>query len=278
MTVPTILIAGCGDVGGIAARLLMDGGHTVYGLRRRTALLPEGVHPVAADLISGAGFEQMPQKADSLVYMASANERTEAGYRQAYVDGLARMLATEVGQSAACVLFVSSTSVYGQQDGQWVDESSLTEPARFNGAVMLEAEQLVLGLAHGIVLRLGGIYGPGRNRLIKRAKGGAECVEEPPQYTNRIHSFDAAAAIVHLLALDEPAPIYLGVDSDPAPQHVVLDWMAERVGGPAVKRVAAGSSGRAGTGSKRCSNARLLASGFTPRYPGFRQGYGELLE
>ena len=144
---------------------------------------------------------------------------------------------------------------------------------------MLEAEAVTMTVGQPIILRLGGIYGSARSRLIERVRAGAECVAEPPQYTNRIHRCDAATAIAHLLMHSTPASTYLGVDSDPAPRHVVLDWLADRLQAPPVVRLALASraASGAGPGSKRCNNARLLDSGLSLRYPSFRDGYRSML-
>jgi nucleoside-diphosphate-sugar epimerase len=271
----TVLIAGCGDVGNALGRRLLQGGHEVYGLRRNVAALSAGIKPVAADLVKGAGLNAAPREVDAIVYCAAADARTPDGYRAAYIDGV-KVLATRYAHQPRWV-FVSSTAVYGQCDGSWVDETSPTQPERFNGAVMRDAEQLVLSFgSHNCVVRFGGIYGPGRGQLIERVRSGRPCVETPVQYTNRIHRDDCAGVLAHVLASDEPASVYLGVDCEPAPSHVVQDWIAERIGVPVPPR-RQGDPGAGGPGSKRCSNAQLLQSGYEFFYPDFRAGYGALL-
>lgn len=172
------------------------------------------------------------------------------------------------------LLFTSSTAVYGQQAGEWVDESSPTEPADFAGQRLLEGEALVRSAPFpGTVLRLGGIYGPGRSSLIERARGG---VSSASGYTNRIHRDDAAAALAHLAALPQVEGTLIGVDSEPALACEVLSWLAQRLELPA-PRPGVVPSARAARGSKRCRNARLLATGFRFRYPTYREGYAALL-
>ena len=151
-------------------------------------------------------------------------------------------------------LFTSSTAVYAQDSGEWVDENSETAPQRFNGQVMLEAEAVALAAPRGQVLRLGGLYGPGRNRLIRLARERVACQAEPPRYTNRIHCQDAARAAHHLLLradANEELGVVLGVDSDPAPEHVVRDWLTAQLS------LAPSPRDNAGRGqNKRCRNAR----------------------
>lgn len=281
----TVLLAGCGDVGNALATRLLADGHRVIGLRRQVAALAPGVLAWRADLASGDGLEtlpaHLPARIDAVVYTAAADERSEAAYQAAYVDGVACLReALARGQQAAEPrwLFVSSTAVYAQRHGEWIDETSATEPQRFNGRILLQAERALLaGVRQASVLRCGGIYGPGRRRLIETVLAGRGCVADPPQYSNRIHRDDCAGVLRHLLTLPDAAPLYLGVDCEPAPAHEVQAWLARRLGAAPPPRLSAADAGRAGVGSKRCSNARLLASGYRFVYPDYRAGYASLL-
>lgn len=141
----TLMIAGCGDVGSRLARRLAATGWRVYGLRRDVAQLPAEIHPVAGDLQQPACPEAWPRgELDYLVYCAAASQHDEAGYRAAYVDGLRHVLAwlAEHGQRPRRLLFVSSSGVYVQQSGEWIDEDSPAEAEGYSGRVMLEAERL----------------------------------------------------------------------------------------------------------------------------------------
>jgi nucleoside-diphosphate-sugar epimerase len=272
-----ILIAGCGDVGGLLAVRLRADGHAVFGLRRDASRVPAGVTAVAADLAEPSTLAGLPGPFDAVVYTATPGASSDAGYERAYVAGQ-RNLAAALSARFALPgrwLFASSTAVYGHSAGEWVDEASATEPAGFSGRRLLEAEALVasLGVARPIAVRFGGIYGPGRTWLVERVRAGAPCAAGPPIYTNRIHREDCAGVLAHLLALPDPESCYLGVDSNPAAQCEVMDWIAERIGAPRPAREATGGS----RGSKRCRNARLLATGYRMRYRGYRDGYAALL-
>jgi nucleoside-diphosphate-sugar epimerase len=272
-----ILIAGCGDVGMALGRMLVEDGHRVYALRRKVGELPPSLEAIAADLTDSATLRSLPD-ADFVYYTAAADGRDEAAYDRAYVIGLGNLLQSlkEHSQSKVRFVFVSSTGVYGQNAGEWVDESSPTVPQRFSGKKLLEGERICLeGMLPATVVRFGGIYGPGRNRLLRQVRDGATCVEEPPHYTNRIHRDDCARVLRHLLQLDEPAPVYVGVDCDPAPQCTVMDWLAERMNAPAPRRKSARGLGGQG---KRCRNDLLLDSGYRFLYPTFREGYAPLVD
>ena len=278
---PTLMIAGCGDVGSRLGVQLKDAGWQVYGLRRSVAALPAGITPVAGDLADSNVPAQWPEGAlDYLVYAAAATEHDEAGYRRAYYDGLANTLAwlQRRGQSPKRVIFVSSSGVYAQEGGVWVDENSPAEASSYSGRIMLEAERLLLDSAFpATVVRLTGIYGPGREWLLKQVRMGYRVVSEPPLYANRLHADDCAGLLAFLLqadaagkALDE---LYIGVDDDPAPLHEVVAWLRDYLG---VTEWAEESTVRR-SGSKRCSNARARALGWAPRYPSFREGYAAVL-
>lgn len=278
-----ILIAGCGYVGSaLAAELVMEG-HDVWGLRRRPLSLPLGVRPIAADLGDPSALKDLPGRLDAVVYLVSAGGADDPHYRSAYVEGPRILLEALDAQMPAPgrFLFVSSTAVYAQDHGEWVDETSPTEPTHFSGRRLLEGEQLVLaGPIRPVVVRLAGIYGPRRTRLIEQVRSGtATYRRRPEQWTNRIHRDDCAGVLKHLLFLERPERLYLGVDCEPASQRAVMEWIAGALGAPTPRAVSAADSGvRRSRGNKRCSNRRLLESGYVFRFPTYREGYRQVLE
>ena len=143
---------------------------------------------------------------------------------------------------------------------------------------MLEAERVALksGIPASTV-RLTGIYGPGREWMLGQVRKGYRVAVDPPLYGNRIHADDAAGLLAFLLDADLQGKTlddcYIGVDNDPAPLAEVVGWLRERLG---VTTWAEEASVRR-AGSKRCSNARAKALGWEPRYPSYREGYGEIL-
>ncbi|WLI12760.1 MULTISPECIES: SDR family oxidoreductase [Pseudomonas] len=282
MSAPSVLIAGCGDVGSRLATQLLAGHWQVYGLRRNVSRLPTGVLGVAGDLFSAQCPADWPTATlDYLVYSAAATDHDEAGYRAAYVEGLQHVLGwlKQHGQQPKRILFVSSSSVYGQQDGEWVDETSPTVAGGYSGRLMLEAEQVARdsGIPASIV-RLTGIYGPGREWLLTQVRRGYRVAIDPPLYANRIHVDDAAGLLAFLLEADRRGvaldDAYIGVDDAPAPMAEVVGWLREFLG---VTEWADDASVRR-AGSKRCSNARAKALGWMPKYSSFREGYAAILE
>lgn len=272
-----ILVAGCGYVGSALVRRLVEAGHDAVGVRRSAS--PAPFRCVRLDLSDGAALTSWlagEPNFDGVVCTVAAARGDEASYRGAYVEAL-RALLTSIGATHTkrpLFVFTSSTSVYAQNGGEWVDEASPTEPSGFRGRIQLEAEALVRSWpgAH-CSLRLGGIYGPGRTHLAASVRDGAALASAA--YSNRIHRDDAAGALVHLLERHAAgrlvAPTLLGVDDEPAPRSEVVAWMAKRLGTLPPAAVDAVASG------KRCRNDRIRQSGFAFRYPSYREGYAALL-
>lgn len=266
-----VLIAGFGYVGSALGVRLAAAGHVVFGLRRRPAAPVQGVVPLAADLGDTAALRALPGPFDAVVYAAAPDGRDEAAYRRVYGTGIEAVL-----EAVRCERFLltSSTSVYAQDDGEWVDEASATVPRSFAGRLVLEGEAIARA-AHpaACAVRLGGIYGPGRTRLLAAAREGRLSYQlEPPRYTNRIFRDDAAGLLAHVLGVARLEPVYVGVDCEPASEESVYRWLAARVGGPAAFPSASPAEGS----GKRASNRLALAAGYRFRFPTFRDGYAAL--
>ena len=270
-----VLIAGCGDVGNVLAAALLQDGHIVYGLKRDTSTLPDGVQPIGADLLNPATLTDLPADIDSLVFMPTPASRDPAAYEAIFIQGW-RNLWAGLKQAPARVLLVSSTAVYGEDQGGIVDEETRPDPTRFNGKILLEMEQLAGRCTENlVVVRISGIYGPGRERLIRLAiADGLEVQQTPSYFTNRIHRDDAAAALKHLLEIDRPEALYLATDDQPAPRYDVVEWLANIQGSASPKGLADENASR----GKRVSNRRLRDSGFSLSYPDYKTGYAAVLK
>ena len=275
-----ILIAGCGDVGTALGLSLAEHGHEVFGARRSAHRLPEPLHPLPVDLTDARAIERAIPTVDAAVYAVAAGSRDEGAYRRAYVDGVSALL--EVLEARAepprRVFFVSSTSVYGERGGEWIDETASLAPRGFAGESLAAGERRMLASPiPATVVRFAGIYGPGRGWMIERARAGARCAGDPPKFTNRIHRDDCAGVLAHLVEFgDRCDDVYIGVDDAPVEECEVLEWLATRLGAPAPRRVRGGEAAAQASG-KRCRNARLRASGYRFRHPTFREGYAAVL-
>ncbi len=272
-----ILLAGCGSIGTQLGQQLQaqghEQGHEVFGLRRSAVSLP--FPTLQADLSQPIPDGLLPENLDYVIHTGTPAERSDAGYAAGYPLAVKHLLQALEGQRLKRFFFVSSTAVYHQNDGSWVDETSPTDPQRFNGIRVLEAEQLLLQSAQpGTCMRFGGIYGAGRSWLMRRVQAGAEIQTEPPKYTNRIHQDDCVGVLQFLIEqceqgihLDEH---YVAVDNDPADEATVCRWLAEQLNAPEPNPITAAADA---SQNKRCNNQRLQNAGYSFKYPTFREGY-----
>lgn len=279
-----VLIAGCGYVGSALAEALAREGDEVWTLRRSEAEPPAGAHALQADLNDPDTLTDIPDALDHVVFTAAPGRGAdEAAYQAVYIDGLRTLLdALEVQmQWPRRIIFASSSGVYGQSDGEWVDETSTTNPEAFTGRLLVEAERRLLDdRFRATAVRFGGIYGPDRTMLVDGVRDGRARLSPESAYTNRIHRDDCVGVIRHLMGLEHPLPIYVAVDSEPAPRNDVLCWLAETLGvdRPASDDSDDATAGDRGGANKRCSNKRLIGSGFEFRYPTYREGYRQVLD
>lgn len=279
-TPPRILVAGCGKLGGAVAQALAADAQ-VYGLRRDPTKVPEGIHAIGADLRQPEQLTgRLPANLDVVIYCLTPAQYDDQGYEDAYVTGLGNLLDALDRSSLKRLIFVSSTSVYHQDDDSWVNEDSPTEPRRFSGQAILRGEQLAL--ESGIpatAVRFSGIYGPSRRRFLEAVRQGGMNPTSPGPYSNRIHEDDAAGVLVHLTRMAlEGQPLeerYIASDCEPVRLDEVVAWVQQQTpcAPPAPDAL---TGGRAG--SKRCDNTRLLTTGYRFQFPDFRAGYGPMIE
>ncbi len=277
----SVLIAGCGMVGTALGRGLAEEGHRVWGVRRRPWAPPAGIRPIRADLTLPQRISSLPENLDFVVYLVSSDERTDEAYTRAYVEGLRNLLQTldRRGRKPRRIFFGSSTAVYGQNGGEWVDEESPAEPVRFNGRRILEAESVLFGSPFpGTAIRFAGLYGPDRVRLLKRVLRGLEVrARGRSVYTNRIHVRDAARTIRHLMFLESPEPVYVAADCEPVERNLLIRWLADNLGASPPPFAEPGDEPGL-RGNKRCRNRRLIESGYRFTYPTYREGYRAIID
>jgi nucleoside-diphosphate-sugar epimerase len=276
---PRLLIVGFGDLGQAVAASLADESLQIFGLRRSVCSHSESVEVLVGDVTRPETLTALAAlRPEYLLYAVAATAQNDENYRAQYVEGLRNVLhALLPAQSLKHAFFVSSTRVYGQHDDTLLDEYTLAIPVDFGGERLLEAEQLLEGLPCGhTVLRLSGIYGPGRDRLIRLARTPEQWPVQN-SWSNRIHRDDAAAFIALLvrraLAHQPELSCYVVTDCQPAPLYEVMCWLAERLGQACERNPVPPV-----TGGKRLSNAHMLETGFRFRYPDYRAGYTALLE
>ena len=277
----TLLVIGCGDFGGAVAAHFAARNWRVYGMRRQPGDLP-GVTMLAADITAPATLHALSSIAPHFVLIVlTPGQFTDQRYRDVYVKGAHNILQALNRDNLQRIVWVSSTSVYHQHDGEWIDEESPALPQNFSGQRLLEAEQVIAasGVPHTIV-RFGGIYGPGRDRLLQQLQSGQRSPLSPARYSNRIHRDDAVGILQFLLACAAHdralQSLYLGVDSEPTPMSEIERWFCDflRINYDSLTADAPPMRG----GSRRCSSARLQALGYEFLYPTYRDGLPTLLK
>ena len=274
-----VLIAGCGYVGTVAADLFHKLGWTVEGWTRTgpAAVEKPPAHELrAVNLSDGEQVRAAPGTFDLVIQSASTRGGDAEAYRSVYLDGARHLLERFSG---AAFLFVSSTSVYGQSEGEWVTEESVAEPGHETGRILRAAEDLVL--AHGgVVARLAGIYGPGRSALLRKfLRSGAVIDPANDRFVNQVHRDDAGSALFRLgCAMREKlvgARIYNVADDSPLPLSECYRWLAERLHRPEPAIGTAPVARKRGSSHKRVSNSRLRDTGWAPLFPSFKEGMEE---
>jgi len=205
-------------------------------------------------------------------------------YRAVFEDGTRRLAEWAARTKPARLVFTSSTSVYAQTDGSVVTESSLAEGAGETGRILRAAEDVCLSSMPAgtrvTVLRVAGIYGPGRGHLfLKYLRDEAVITGDPGRWLNQAHRDDVAGAIQHLLEA-ETAPELLNVaDNEPVRQEAFFRWLSERLGRAMPPAGEAPKGRKRAVTNKRVSNERLRRElGYRLRYPTFREGYRAEME
>jgi nucleoside-diphosphate-sugar epimerase len=280
------LIVGCGYVGFELGKQLVERGIEVFGLRRRAegyeSLIQAGIEPLAADITKPGTLARLPTDFDWVVNCASSSRGDEMDYRKVYLDGTRNLLDWLRGTPPKKYVYTSSTSVYAQDDGSVVDETSLTDGATPAAKILLQTESLLLDSARArqfpaVILRVAGIYGPDRGHWFKLfLRGGAAIEGDGGRALNMAHREDVAGAILAALEHGIAGEIYNVVDDEPASQYLFFQWLSRTLdrpmppkGGNEPKKRKRGSS------NKRVSNRKLKKElGYRFRFPTFREGYG----
>ena len=272
----TAALVACGDLGVRLAGLLDQQAWRCLGLRRNPGALPAFLEGVAADVTQPGALHVLAQEAPALLlFTPTPVSRDAAGYRAGFADAARNVVDGLDGHVPDLVLLVSSTRVYAERDGGWVDESAPLNREEEAARAIVEAEETFLeALPTAVVLRAGGLYGDGPGYLLRRVAAGELTPREPLRFSNRVHRDDVAGFLAQLATKGAGERIYNVVDDDPASMQEVEAWLCEALGRPYAPPGALPGKPR---GHKRISNRRLRESGYTLRYPDYRAGYSEVL-
>ncbi|MGC3988518.1 MAG: NAD-dependent epimerase/dehydratase family protein [Chthoniobacteraceae bacterium] len=274
---PGVLIAGCGFVGVATARLFHAVGWETTGIVRSpetvAELAAEPFRVVAADITNQSTLTAIEGNFEVVINCVSSGKGGAEAYRLAYLEGSQRLL--EVFKPRLFI-FTSSTSVYVQNDGSVVTEESPAQPDRETGQILREAEELALRHG-GAVARLAGIYGPHRSVLLRKFLDGTAVIEGDGQrWINQIHRDDAASALFQIVSCGAKG-VFNVADDTPFTQRDFYARMSAHLQKPLPPEGPVDLNRKRGVTSKRVSNARLRALGWTPKYPSYFDALAALL-
>ena len=271
------LIVGCGYLGRRVAALWTARGHSVYGTTRGRAdeLRALGVEPVVGDVFKDEILRAVPP-AETVLYAVSPDGRSGQGPSLVWGSGLAGVLSALAAWSRPPrFLLVSSTGVYGQADGEEVDESAVTEPADETGRALVSAEERAREEVNAVVLRYAGIYGPGRLIRAQTLRAGEPIAADPDKWLNLIHVEDGAAAVLAAEARAAPGHVYNVSDGHPVLRRDFYARLARLLGAPEARFVPPppDAPARHDRGNRRIVNRRMCEElGVLPRYPSYAEG------
>jgi nucleoside-diphosphate-sugar epimerase len=266
-------------VGGAVAKRLADAGQEVTGLKRHPPTQADNIVYMAADITISAQLENLDTDFDTVFFILSPDGSSEHSYRAVYETGLDNLLNhfADAKQSPNW-FFTSSTSVYSQTQGEWVNEESIAQPENRNSQLIRQAELKVMAAnPNNIVVRFSGIYGEGREYLLRLAKQTPAIQKNPPYFTNRIHQHDCVEVLLFLWQQQLNGKMleqcYLASDDEPVPTWDVMNWLTEQMNcsPPTIKINSTNEM------NKRCDNRRLKALGYQFRYPNYQTGYLPLI-
>lgn len=281
-----VVVFGAGYIGGTLAQMALDAGANVSILTRNAqtaaASGARGISTVVADLASTEWHARIAQ-ADYVINCVSGGGAGTDGYRHSYLYGMRSMVAWLREHPATACVYTSSTSVYPQSGGAIVDERADVDRTNERPAILVEAEETLLALpptcGRRSILRLAGIYGPGRHHLLAQTRSG-EVAGEGAHHLNLIHRDDICTAVwTALMTRDADGEVFNVADDHPTPKADVVSWLAERLGVASPRFTGLPASGRrAVTPDRKIANKKLKRLGWTLRHPDFRSGYAAILE
>jgi nucleoside-diphosphate-sugar epimerase len=272
--VPKSLIVGCGYIGLPLALRLKEWGHEVSAWVHSSETAKElAVHQFDRVIVGNVADAELWAGLDEtynlVIHCASSGGGGESAYEQIFLKGA--LLMNEY-QSKSRRLFVSSTSVYGQTEGEEVTEESTTEPNTATSRILRVAEQVAMG-GGATVARSSGIYGPGRGVLFEKLRRGEAVIEgDGLRWINQVHQRDLVIALSYLIEAGVPGEVYNVTDDTSVTYNDYYAWCAEFLHQPMPPHGPVNSERKRGLTNKRVSNAKLRERGWTPLYPSFHEG------
>jgi nucleoside-diphosphate-sugar epimerase len=294
-----VLILGCGYFGRVLGQELFSLGHKVTGVVESSdslkSLQTSGINPVACDVTNPETLMNhvFHRSAYDVVVFSVASRGRD--YESVYLRGMQSVLTCLASFPIQTLIYTGSTSVYAQQDGGWVTEESPTIPNTRDSEILLRTEELIhqgclTSKMQGVILRISGIYGPGRHHVLDQLRQGLKSfVGSGHRWMNQVHRDDVVGAVLHLLENPNlltgptPATIYNISDDEPVTREVYINWVASRLGNSYGKvdfndqRTDSRRESKRRLANRRISNQRLRNAGWKLKYPSFREGLSALV-
>jgi nucleoside-diphosphate-sugar epimerase len=263
-----VLILGAGFVGQPLAAELGSRGYKVTAVGRHSGV----------DITKPHDLQKLGREWDWVVNTVSSSKGDLDAYIRVFLEGTRNIIEWLHGANIAKYVYTSSTSVYGQTDGSWLDEASPTEPKSDTSKVLVQTEQLLREFP-AITLRLAGIYGPERGHLFHQyLRGQATITGDGSRYLNMIHRDDVVHAIITALERGKPGEIYNVADDEPVTQLEFFKWLAKTLNRALPPTTSEPTARKRGITNKRVSNRKMrkeLACDLA--FPNYRMGYGSLI-
>jgi nucleoside-diphosphate-sugar epimerase len=283
------LIIGCGYLGQRVAQKWHNAGHHISVItrsrQRADDFRRDGYNAIVADVTQPETLARLPA-ADTVLFSVGFDKTAGQSIAEVYTSGVRNVLSA-LSDGTERFIYISTTGVFGPAAGQWVDEATPPDPRRDGGRASLAAEKILSAHSIGkctVILRLAGIYGPGRVPFLDKLRAGEPIAAPSDGWLNLIHVDDAADTVVaadHLTPFGEFPRIYCVSDGEPVPRAEYYGEVARQIGAPPPQFGEPGQdSPRAARAesNRRVSNARMLAElRVTLTYPDYRAGLAAIL-
>jgi len=272
-----LLILGCGDIGTRVGLALTEAGWTVIAARRSPERLPAAFTGIPVDMTEPQSFAPLGEhQPDYVLVTPTPSSYDAAGYQAGFLDAAQNLAAQPWLKRCRRVIWVSSTRVYREAAGGWVDEHAPLNTEEPQAEFMVRAEASIRRAAVSTVIRPAGVYGNPDGMLVRKVLSG-RCSVPGAVSGNRIHRHDLARLIGHCLSRDSQGewvpPTILACDNDVTPTYEIERWLAKQWGVSLIEE----SAGERPRANRRCRSRLLRGLGFELTYPTWREGYAEVV-
>lgn len=282
------LVIGCGYLGRRVADRWKQQGDEVHILTRSNDKAQQfaqaGFRTIVGDITDRASIQALAslEQIDACLFAVGMDRKKYSSIHEVYVDGLRNVLNVfESGEMPNRLIYISSTGVYGEFGGEWIDEESKTQPVREGGKACLEAEALLISrmAARVTLLRFAGIYGPERIPVLNMIRNGEYEKLSGSGFLNLIHVDDGADLILGVADREDGIGCFCVSDGHPILRSEYYNFLAKQLGSPSISKKVEQAKGMTRSGSKRVSNQKIVQTlSFQFKYPSYQSGVQAAME